>query len=169
MIDLSGFPKMISSPKIEPFNSPLETGLRSLAILDAAFPKQFDLQRLVELDYLVVHSADIDGPSSLHAPLPYRAGELLVRRALIERGLIMMISRGLIERQITVDGFEYIASDLTAPYLSSLSAPYTIQLRERAKWLVGNFAGFTTDDLRKLIRKYFARWSSEFEPVKLIG
>ena len=70
---------MDSSHKIEPFNSPLETGLRSLAILEAAFPNRYDLQRLVEMDYLVVHSADVGGPESLHAPLPLRAGELLDR------------------------------------------------------------------------------------------
>ena len=63
----------------EPFNSPFEAGVRSLAILVAAFPEAYDLQRLVEMDYLVVHSGDVNGPASLHAPLPMRAGELLVR------------------------------------------------------------------------------------------
>jgi hypothetical protein len=153
----------------EPFNSPLETGLRSLALLEAAFPERLDLQRLVELDYLVVHSADIGGPDSLHAPLPLRAGELLVRRDLIERGLLLLISRGLIDRRATKDGIEYAASEQAASYLSSLSAPYTLRLRERARWLVLNFEGFTTDELRDLIRSFFARWSSEFEPLKLIG
>lgn len=52
------------------------------------------MQRLVEMDYLVVHSGDADGPDSLHAPLPMRAGELLVRHGLIEKGLMLMMSRG---------------------------------------------------------------------------
>lgn len=77
-----------------PFNGPLETGVRSLAILTAAFPMAMDLQRLVEMDYLVVHSEDASGPRSLHAPLPLRAGELLVRRGLIESGLKLMVRRG---------------------------------------------------------------------------
>lgn len=78
-----------------PFNTPLETGIRSLAILVAAHPVVCDLERLVEMDYLVVHSGDAGGPDSLHAPLPMRAGELLVRRGLIEKGLLLMMSRGL--------------------------------------------------------------------------
>jgi len=147
----------------------METGLRSLAILEAAFPKRFDLQRLVELDYLVVHSADIGGPESLHAPLPLRAGELLVRRELIERGLLLMISKGLIERRVTAEGIEYAADEQATPYLTGLSAPYTVRLRERARWLVSNFDGFSTDELRDLIRHFFSRWSSEFEPLKAIG
>jgi len=160
---------MTSQFTAEPFNSPLETGLRSLAILEAAFPNRYDLQRLVELDYLVVHSADVGGPDSLHAPLPLRAGELLVRRQLIERGLLLMMSKGLIERHAAVEGIEYIAGDIASPYLASLSAPYTLQLRERARWLVDNFAGFTTEEIRSLIRRFFEHWTSEFEAVKAIG
>jgi hypothetical protein len=153
----------------EPFNSPLETGLRSLAILEAAFPNRCDLQRLVEMDYLVVHSADVGGPESLHAPLPMRAGELLVRRQLIEKGLLLMMSKGLIEREIGVAGIEYAAGEMAAPYLSSLSAPYTLRLRERAQWLVHSFESYSTDQIRALIRRFFEHWSSEFEPAKVIG
>jgi len=153
----------------EPFNTPLETGLRSLAVLEAAFPEQLDLQRLIELDYLVVHSADIGGPESLHAPLPLRAGELLVRRDLIERGLHLMMSKGLVVRHAATDGFEYSAGEIASAYLRSLTAPYTVSLRERATWLVENFQGFSTDELRDLVRRFFSRWSSEFEPVKVIG
>ena len=153
----------------EPFNTPLETGLRSLAILEAAFPEHLDLQRLVELDYLVVHSADIGGPESLHAPLPLRAGELLVRRELIERGLLLMMSKGLICRELSTEGFGYAAGEQASSYLGSLTSPYTLLLRERAQWLIANFSGLSTDELRALIRKFFAHWSSEFEPVKAIG
>ena len=154
---------------VEPFNSPLETGLRSLAILEAAFPNRYDLQRLVELDYLVVHSADVGGPESLHAPLPLRAGELLVRRQLIEKGLLLMMSKGLVERLTLTTGIEYAAGDGASPYLASLSAPYTLRLRERAQWLVSNFDGISTEELRALIRRFFERWSSQFESIKAIG
>lgn len=160
---------MDSPLKAEPFNSPLETGLRSLAILEAAFPNSYDLQRLVEMDYLVVHSADVGGPDSLHAPLPLRAGELLVRRQLIERGLLLMMSKGLIERRAASDGIEYVAGETASPYLASLTAPYTLQLRERARWLVDNFAGFSTEEIRGLIRRFFEHWTSEFEAMKAIG
>ncbi len=160
---------MDRSHKIEPFNSPLETGLRSLAILEAAFPSRYDLQRLVEMDYLVVHSADVGGPESLHAPLPLRVGELLVRRQLIEKGLLLMMSKGLIERFVVTTGIEYAAGETASPYLSSLNAPYTIRLRDRAQWLVSNFEGFSTDEMHGLIRRIFEHCSSEFESVKVIG
>lgn len=49
-----------------PFNSALETGLRSVAILAEACPDEFDLERLLYFNDLVVHSSDADGPESLH-------------------------------------------------------------------------------------------------------
>jgi hypothetical protein len=119
-----------------PFNSPLETGIRSLAILVAAHPASFDLERLVEMDYLVVHSGDVNGPESLHAALPMRAGELLVRRGLIEKGLLLMMSRNLIQRILAEDGFNYVAGDAAAPFLASLTSIYSLSLKKRAQWAV---------------------------------
>ena len=91
---------------ISPFNSPLESGVRSLIILLNTYPKPIDIQLIVELDYFVLHSADIGGPSSLHAALPYRSGELLIRRGLIENGLMLFISRGLVERVMSSEGIQ---------------------------------------------------------------
>src|SRR3546814_2074924 len=72
------------------FNSALETGVRSALILDAARPRSFDLAHLTWLDHLVVHTADIGGPPSLHPDIPQRDGELLVRRRNVEAGLVLM-------------------------------------------------------------------------------
>lgn len=79
--------------KRSPFNSPLETGLRALAMLVSAYPNSFDLQRLADFDYIIVHSGDLDGPASMHPPLPLRASELIVRREIVNAGLALMMSR----------------------------------------------------------------------------
>ena len=78
--------KDMTESKTGVFNSALETGVRTLTVLVASYPKTHDLGRLVQYDYLTVHSADAGGPPSLHPPLPLRSGELLVRRGLIEEG-----------------------------------------------------------------------------------
>lgn len=152
-----------------PFNSPLETGVRSLTILVAAYPATFDLQRLIEMDYLVVHSGDAEGPSSLHAPLPLRVGELLVRRGLIEKGLALMMSRGLIRRRSTQEGFRYIADDTAAPFVAALTADYSCRLRVRADWAVKRFQDTSTEDIRRITYRLFAQWSSEFQSIKAPG
>lgn len=150
----------------EPFNSPLETGTRSLEILFAAYPAAFDLERLVEMDYLVVHSGDAGGPESLHAALPMRAGELLVRRELIEKGLLLMISRKLILRIPAEDGFDYIAGETAASFLSSLTSIYSQKLKQRAQWAVEHFAGVDTSGIRQMTHQLFEVWSSQFHIIE---
>ena len=149
-----------------PFNTPLETGIRSLAILVAAHPAPLDLQRLVEMDYLVVHSGDADGPESLHAPLPLRAGELLVRRGLIDAGLLLMMSRGLIHRLPKEDGINYVAGESAAPFLASLTTGYSRRLRERAEWAASRFENVSTEEIRRITHRFFEQWSSQFQPLQ---
>ncbi len=157
------------SKRVSPFNSPLETGVRALSILEAVHPNGCDLQRLVELDYLVVHSGDAGGPQSLHAPLPMRAGELLVRREIIEKGLLLMASRGLVERVASSDGIFYRAGEAAAPYMAALSATYSIELRVRANWAVQAFGHMTTDAIRTITQRFFEKWTSQFQPGQLRG
>src|SRR3954464_802032 len=99
------------------FNGPLEAGVRAVALLAAAYPRSFDLQRLVAFDYLLVHTGDIGGPSSLHPPAPLQSAELLVRRKLVQQSLLLMMTRELIAREFEADGIRYRAGENAAPFL----------------------------------------------------
>jgi hypothetical protein len=146
-----------------PFNTPLETGIRMLALLSAAAPSECDLQRLSYFDYLVVHSADVaGGPESAHPATPHRSGEFLVRRGLLERALLLMFSRGLIVRLFSDRGIQYAASKLTIPFLEHLEAPYTKLLRERATWVIGRFGTMNDAALRDHFREHLGEWGAEF-------
>lgn len=46
---------------ISPFNSPVEVGVRVLAVLVESYPRALDLGQLVMLDHLVLNTADVDG------------------------------------------------------------------------------------------------------------
>lgn len=151
------------------FNSSLETGVRSLVILAANFPDVLDLQRLVDFDYLVVHSGDVDGPESLHPPLPMREGELLVRRKIIESGLSLMMSRGLITRTAGAEGIVYQASDYAKPFIDSLATPYMRLLMERANWVATAFGNVEATELHSLINGFFDKWTTQVHPSQGLG
>ena len=152
-----------------PFNSPLETGLRSLIILTEMFPRSLDLQFLVFFDYITVHSGDVGGPESLHAPLPQRSGELTVRRTLIERGLYLMISRNLVEHLALPDGFEYKASDNASSFISMLSSQYTRKLKDRAAWASNTFGDLPSSQIKEIEKGFFLNWSTHFQPLGYVG
>lgn len=147
------------------FNTALETGIRSVAILAAAHPLSFDLQRLVGFDHIIVHTGDMNGPKSLHPPAPLRTAELLVRRSLVERGLLLMASRTLVQRHARPEGILYCAGEISETFLSSLTSPYIDALRVRADWVAKNFADMDDDAFREAIRNYFDRWVEEFQAV----
>ncbi|PRB80217.1 ABC-three component system middle component 2 [Pseudomonas sp. MYb185] len=156
-------------PNVTVFNSALETGVRSLVILAANFPVALDLQRLVDFDYLVVHSGDVNGPESLHPPLPMREGELLVRRKIIESGLSLMMSRGLVTRIAGAKGFFYQASDYAKPFVDSMATPYMRTLMDRAHWVGETFGNMDTAELQDLISRFFDKWTTQFHPSQGIG
>lgn len=157
---------MTGKKKISPFNSSLETGIRSLTLLEAVYPKSLDLQRLVEYDYLAVHSGDAGGPESLHAPLPLRTGEILVRRGIIESGLSLMKSRNLAKQIPTKEGIQYYATDATGAFLRALSTPYITRLRKCANWVAEQFGGSSDEELLVITRQLFDKWTTQFQPVE---
>lgn len=145
------------------FNGALETGVRSVVILETAHPRGFDLTQLTWLDHLVVHTADLDGPDSLHPNVPQRNGELLVRRSLVEQGLNLMQRLHLIEVKFTPEGIVYVACEEAAPFVRLVRSQYGRTLRERAKWLLEYFADRGPDHLHEVITQKIGRWAIEFQ------
>lgn len=148
---------------LPPFNGPIEIGLRALSLLCEAFPAQYSLQRLVVSDYLLVHSDDLpNGPPGLHPKTPHRANELLVRRTVLEKGLMLYQSRGLLERHYTESGVMFSATDRTAGFLDALSSGYASALRKRAAWLVTLFGEVADSELLKIANAHVGEWGAEF-------
>ncbi|WP_426944571.1 ABC-three component system middle component 2 [Pseudomonas oryzihabitans] len=155
----------IMTPRRPPatFNSPLEAGMRAVAILGAAYPQAYDLQRLVAFDYLLVHTSDIGGPGDLHPPTPMHSAELLVRRKLVEQALLLMMTRDLVDREVGYDGIKYVAGENAVTFLSSLSSRYLLSLKERASWLIDVYGDFTDEAFKKVMRGLFDKWVEEFQ------
>ena len=148
------------------FNGPLEAGFRAVAVLSAAHPRSFDLQRLVAFDYLLVHTGDVGGPSSLHPPAPFQSAELLVRRKLVQQALLLMMTRDLVEREFRADGIRYRAGENAIPFLSSLESEYLTALNERAVWLVNALGDHNEQEFRAIMRRFFDHWVEEFQAAE---
>lgn len=146
------------------FNGPLETGVRATAILTAAYPRSFDLQRLVAFDYLISRTGQFEnGPNDLHPPTPIKAPPTEVRRRIVQDALNLMLSRKLVEQQPTARGIEYVAGEAAEFLMSALRTPYADSLRERAAWLVEEFGEVDAERFDAMMRSLFERWAEEFE------
>jgi hypothetical protein len=150
--------------KITPlFNGPIEVGLRALLLLLEAHPRPLDLQRLVILDYLMVHSGDVvNGPPSLHPPSPLRAGEVAFRRELLQQGLLLLASRGLVMRTIDAAGLGYVADDAATVMTDALTSDYVQDLRQRAAWAMETAGELSDRAASALFGQTIERWRTEF-------
>ncbi|MBZ4329738.1 MULTISPECIES: ABC-three component system middle component 2 [Myxococcaceae] len=153
----------IPSHFFTPFNGPVEIGLRALCVLTAAYPTSYALQRLVVFDYLLVHSDDVPGgPAGLHPRTPHRGGEILVRRGVLQDGLSLYESRGLILRAYQEGGIFFSATDRSGGFLDTLSSEYLKGLRSRADWVVDSFGLLDGTELDAMIRESIGTWGAEF-------
>jgi len=145
------------------FNSALETGIRSAVVLDATYPRQFDLAHLTWFDHLVVHTRDIGGSKSLHPDIPQRTGELLVRRRLVEDGLKLMRQLHLVDTTTTEYGILYQAREEASALIDSMRSKYARELKQHAEWLASFLMRMSDEELRDLIIKRIGRWTVEFQ------
>lgn len=152
----------VAKPQL--FNSPLETGVRSVVLLHAATPRSFDLTHLTWLDHLVVHTQDLpNGPDSLHPDIPQRSGELIVRRSVVEEGLKLMARLHMVEERYTEEGIAYATTEEASLFVQLIRSHYGKTLKQRAVWLIEYVT--TTDPafLVNLIQEKVGRWTIEFQ------
>lgn len=154
---------MTEASSAELFNGALETGVRTVVLLNAAFPRAFDIKELTWLDHLVVHTGDISGPESLHPNVPQRNGELLVRRSLVEEGILLMRRLHMVESKYTLDGIVYAALEQAGPFVSLIRTDYGRALKERADWLISFLSEKGEAHLQEVISEKIGRWAIEFQ------
>lgn len=144
------------------FNNEIEMGIRILVILRCVYPKSIDTEMINYYSYFSLHSKDIGDKESLHPDVPNRFGELSIKMDLIHRSIRMLISKGLIKQKNTNIGFEYEATEITAPFLDSLNENYLVTLTAKAKWVSESFiSSYSVEEIRSFINKNKYKWGGE--------
>jgi hypothetical protein len=160
----------VNKPMSAPvFNSPFELGLRMVYLLSALRPGGADLQKLVLLDYAIVYSGDLEGPESLHTPVPYRGAELLSRRELIEQGLYLMSTRGLVDAMTDETGITYFAGPSALTVTGTLTSRYFLALEERCRWVATTFEDKESSTLMREFADRGHLWGAELEATMIRG
>lgn len=144
------------------FNSQLETGIRAVVVLESIRPMAVDMTELVLLDHLVVHTADIGGPASLHPDVPARKGELLVRRDLLKASIDLMRRCHLVDQVPADEGILYRASDEAATYVDLLESKYSAHLKDCAEWVADELGRVGKSAFVSSMRNRFGDWTPAF-------
>lgn len=150
------------------YNTPLEIGIRSLIILYTN-KAPMDVDRLMYFDYLCLHTRDIDGPESLHAPIPNRGVQVYSKRELIRKGISVLVSKELIDVAPDETGFCFQINEAGIKFLSFFQTTYFVELVERAFWVANKFSNLPTPNLRMIIDEKIPHWGSEFTSIEQSG
>jgi hypothetical protein len=151
------------------FNSIFETGVRAIFLLVSMYPDTVDLEDLVALDHLVVHSEDVGGPNSLHPATTSHATEMLVRRELIQNGLLLMQTRSMVERIANAEGIFYRAGDEAHNFVRYLTSPYFPELRQAATFLIDLRKRLGRSEFQRLVEQQLERWAIQFQSLEAPG
>ncbi len=149
--------------KIPIFNSPEEVGVRILFILDAC-QKRMSFQRIMYYDYFSLHLRDLDKTQeSLHPDNPNHSSEIAIKRSLINKGLNLIIAKGLVEVRYTKTGIYYQSNHLTHHFISLFANAYVEQLKRNIIMVNEFFLNQTDKQIYKYVDKNIGKWAGEFE------
>jgi len=148
--------------EVKLYNTPVETGMRCLIVLQAIGTPGADLERIMYYDYLSLNTADLDGPESLHAPIPNRGVQVYARKELISRGLVLLISKELVDLRVTPEGFTYTINTSGNKFLEYFQTSYFQSLVERIGWTQSRFRELTNQQIKYYIDTNLQKWGGEF-------
>ena len=77
-----------------------------------------------------------------------------------------MMSRGLVERNVDSSGITYTAREFAEAFMDSLESSYVSALKEKARWVVNEFAEFDDAELRAIMKEKFGNWMEEFDGAR---
>ncbi|MEU5943863.1 ABC-three component system middle component 2 [Micromonospora sp. NPDC047548] len=146
-----------------PLNSPVEVGLRAVILLTAAYPRAFDIDTLVLLDHSLIHSGDLGGPPSIHPDVPIRAGEIGLKKTVLEDALRLMMRANMVDLAISTGGMKYVAADNAEAFVSALESSYVLRLIDTAQWVAQEFTDDTHEETRRRLRRILGRWTEELD------
>jgi hypothetical protein len=151
------------------FNTPFELGVRMVYLLMALYPRKVDLQRLVYFDYAAIYSADLDGPESLHTPVPLRGGEYTSRREVIEEGLYLMAQRAFVDVEAGADGISFQLGENGPALVGLIGGDYSSELYKRCRWVASFLGDKDESALESIFGKGGTMWGAEFVSIELVG
>lgn len=149
--------------RIKIFNTPEEVGLRILFVLSIC-NKRMSSQRIMYYDYFILHLNDIDNMyDSLHPDNPNHSSEIAVKRDIINIGLKLMISKGLLDIKYTKTGIFYRKTSITDSFLEMFENGYVEKLKQNINIVNERFNNFSDSQIYRYIDKNIGSWSGEFE------
>ncbi|MCB0646115.1 MAG: hypothetical protein KDC49_05610 [Saprospiraceae bacterium] len=152
--------EVIARKKI--YNNIFEISIRILISLNTIERKKLAIDELLIYDHLILNTFDVDGPASLHAPIPNRGVQLYSKKEIFQQSLAYLISKDLCILNSDKKGILYSINSNGSALLLYLESEYFTRLCEKAKWVNKNFGQLNRSELNQFVRENITNWGTEF-------
>lgn len=135
------------------FNSVFEMELRILLLLSTGRKRNFTIERMVALDFMICYAECFQFPyENLHGDNNYMYGELSNRKWLVTEAVKELVVKDLAE-VITDNGYQFCVSDTGKEYAKLLKSSYAVEYRRIAEDVVKAFRKETDKELEASIQE----------------
>mgnify|MGYP000000712687 FL=1 len=148
---------------MEIYNSKQEIGCRILLIL-VCTQKKMRAETLTIYDYFSVHIDDIYSDKlCLHPSNPNHSSELLVRNLMVRNALSFLVSKGLVQIELSEFGIRFYADKFSENISHMLDCNYSRKYVEYVRCVDEYFGKRTEYEIHKYVEKNMKNWKSDLE------
>lgn len=134
------------------FNSPFETGLRIILILNYVYPESCSIEKLTAYDFITLYGSDFGiSPDNLQNDNLFRYSELTTKRENIKKSLRSFTAEGYVAVRSTVSGFSYIITKVGQDFCKELNNGYATTYSNYLSEAVSKYSQLTERKLMQLI------------------
>jgi hypothetical protein len=124
--------------------------------------RKLSLDELLIYDHLILNTFDVNGPASLHAPIPNRGVQVYSKKQIFQRSLAYLLSKDLCILISDENGILYSINSNGSSLLEYLESEYFTRLCQKANWVNQNFGQLNRSELNIFVKKNIANWGTEF-------
>ena len=130
------------------FNTPFETALRVLLLLNTEAREDFSINMIAAIDFASLYGKSFEfSRENLHGDNLFKFSEFATRKELATDGITLLVRRGLVEAKTTKQGFLYSISQKGKELAGKLDTKYAQDYREQIELALQHFS----DDSEQVI------------------
>lgn len=133
---------------MELFNTPFETALRELLLLETDSRNDFSINMIAAVDFAALYGKSFGFSNmNLHGDNLFKFSEFATRKELTQKGILLLVRRGFADVRPTEKGFIYSISGNGRKFASCLDTKYAQDNRKQIHLALQFFA----DDPEQII------------------
>jgi len=136
------------------FNTPFETALRILLLLETEARDNFTINMIAALDFAALYGKSFEvSEENLHGDNLFKFSEFATRKELANEGIKLLVRKGFVNAGMTQSGFVYRITDEGRIFAGKLDTAYADDYRNEIRSALRYFSDMSEQGIINRINK----------------